>query len=156
MKFEQTRKEEFVDLSYKNEEEMATDVLEMHFIELPKFIKKNPEAKTKLEQWLWVIAGREDKIEMSKLDNPEVKKAIKLVEEIISDPNEREIIEARKMAKFNYDTGIAYAKEEGREEGKKLEKKANAKRMKELKMSDEQICQILNVNKEELKELLKD
>ena len=41
----------------------------------PKFIKKNPEAKTKLEQWLWVIAGREDKIEMSKLDNPEVKKS---------------------------------------------------------------------------------
>ena len=93
---------------------------------------------------------------MSKLDNPEVIKAIKLVEEIISDPKEREIIEARKMAKFNYDTGMAYAKEEGREEGKKLEKKANAKRMKELKMSDEQICQILNVNKEELKELLKD
>ena len=152
MKFEQTRKEEFVDLGYKNEEEMATDVLEMHFIELPKFIKKNPEAKTKLEQWLWVIAGREDKIEMSKLDNPEVKKAIELVEEIMTDPKEREIIEARKMAKFNYDTGIAYAKEEG----KKLEKKANAKRMKELKMSDEQICQILNVNKEELKELLKD
>ena len=28
--------------------------------------------------------------------------------------------------------------------------------MKELKMSDEQICQILNINKEELKELLKD
>lgn len=152
MKFEQTRKEEFVDLGYKNEEDMATDVLEMHFIELPKFIKKNPEAKTKLEQWLWVIAGREDKIEMSKLDNPEVKKAIELVEEIMTDPKEREIIEARKMAKFNYDTGIAYAKEEG----KKLEKKANAKRMKELKMSDEQICQILNVNKEELKELLKD
>ena len=93
---------------------------------------------------------------MSKLDNPEVIKAIKLVEEIISDPKEREIIEARKMAKFNYDTGMAYAKEEGREEGKKLGKKANAKRMKELKMSDEQICQILNVNKEELKELLKD
>lgn len=160
MKFEQTRKEEFVDLGYENEEEIATDVLEMHFIELPKFIKKNPEAKTKLEQWLWLIAGREDKIEMSKLDNPEVKKAIKLVEEIISDPKEREIIEARKMAKFNYDTGMAYAKEEGTkigiEEGKKLEKKANAKRMKELKMSDEQICQILNVNKEELKELLKD
>ena len=150
MKFEQTRKEEFVDLGYKNEEDMATDVLEMHFIELPKFIKKNPEAKTKLEQWLWVIAGREDKIEMSKLDNPEVKKAIELVEEIMTDPKEREIIEARKMAKFNYDTGIAYAKEEG----KKLEKKANAKRMKELKMSDEQICHILNINKEELKELL--
>ena len=158
MKFEQTRKEEFVDLGYKKEEEIATDVLEMHFIELPKFIKKNPEAKTKLEQWLWLIVGREDKVEMSKLDNPEVKKAIKLVEEIIADPKEREIIEARKMAKFNYDTGMEYAKKEGTkkgiEEGRKLEKKTNAKRMKNLKMPDEQICQILNINKEELKELL--
>ena len=87
---------------------------------------------------------------MSKLDNPEVKKAIKLVEEIMRDPKEREIIEARKMAKFNYDTSIAYAKEEG----KKLEKKKNAKKMKDLNMPDEQICQILDINKEELKKLL--
>ena len=61
----------------------------MHFIELPKFIKKNPEANTKLEQWLWLIAGREEKVKMSKLDNPEVKKAMKLVEEILSDPKEK-------------------------------------------------------------------
>ena len=150
MKFEKTRKEEYVDLGYKEEEQLATDVLEMHFIEMPKFIKKNPEIKTKLDEWLWLIAGREDKVEMSKLDNPEIKKAMKLVDEIMADPKEREIIEARKMAKFNYDTGMAHAKEEGR----KLEKKANAKRMKELKMSDEQICQILNIKTDELKELI--
>ena len=116
MKFEKTSQEEYVDIDYKKEEELATDVLEMHFIELPKFLKKNPEAKTSLEQWLWLIAGREDKVKMSKLDNPEVKKAMKLVDEIMSDPKEREIIEARAMAKFNYDSGIAYAKEQGMKE----------------------------------------
>ena len=119
MKFEKTRKEEYVDLGYKQEDEIATDVLEMHFIELPKFLKKNPEIKTKLDEWLWLIVGREDKVEMSKLDNPEVKKAMKLVDEIMSDPKEREIIEARAMAKFNYDTGVAYAKEQGIKERKK-------------------------------------
>ena len=150
MKFEKTRKEEYVDLGYKEEEQLATDVLEMHFIELPKFIKKNPEIKTKLDEWLWLIAGREDKIEMSKLDNPEVKKAMKLVDEIMADPKEREIIEARAMAKFNYDTGVAYAKEQGKKESKK----EVAKRMKELKMADEQICQILNITTDELKELI--
>ena len=124
--------------------------IEMHFIELPKFIKKNPEIKTKLDEWLWLIAGREDKIEMSKLDNPEVKKAMKLVDEIMADPKEREIIEARAMAKFNYDTGVAYAKEQGKKESKK----EVAKRMKELKMADEQICQILNITTDELKELI--
>ena len=116
MKFEKTSKEEYVDLGYKEEDQLATDVLEMHFIELPKFVKKNPEIKTKLEEWLWLIAGREDKIEMSKLDNPEVKKAMKLVDEIMADPKEREIIEARAMAKFNYDSGVAYAKEQGKKE----------------------------------------
>ena len=150
MKLEKTRKEEYVDLGYKEEEQLATDVLEMHFIELPKFIKKNPEIKTKLDEWLWLIAGREDKIEMSKLDNPEVKKAMKLVDEIMADPKEREIIEARAMAKFNYDTGVAYAKEQGKKESKK----EVAKRMKELKMADEQICQILNITTDELKELI--
>lgn len=150
MKFEKTRKEEYVDLGYKEEEQLATDVLEMHFIELPKFIKKNPEIKTKLDEWLWLIAGREDKVEMSKLDNPEVKKAMKLVDEIMADPKEREIIEARAMAKFNYDTGVAYAKEQGKKESKK----EVAKRMKELKMADEQICQILNITTDELKELI--
>ena len=150
MKFEKTSKEEYVDLGYKEEDQLATDVLEMHFIELPKFIKKNPEIKTKLDEWLWLIAGREDKVEMSKLDNPEVKKAMKLVDEIMADPKEREIIEARAMAKFNYDTGVAYAKEQGKKESKK----EVAKRMKELKMSDEQICQVLNITADKLKELI--
>lgn len=166
MRFDKTKEEEYIDLGYKEEEEIATDVLEMHFIELPKFIKKNPKAKTRLEQWLWLIAGKAEKLEMSKLDNPEVKKAMELVEEIMADPKERELYEARKMAKFNYDTAMAYANEKGMEEGIKegikegekqgirKERIKNAKKMKKLKMSDEQICDILNINKEELKSLL--
>ena len=113
MKFEKSKKEEYIDMGYKEEEEKATEVLEMHFIELPKFIKKNPEIKTKLEEWLYLIVGKEEKIKMSKLENPEVKKAMKLVEEIMSDPKEREIIEARAMAKYNYNSAVAYAKETG-------------------------------------------
>ncbi len=124
MKFEKTSQEAYVDLGYKREDELATNVLEMHFIELPKFIKKNPEIKTKLDEWLWLIVGREDKVEMSKLDNPEVKKAMKLVDEIMADPKEREIIEARAMAKFNYDSGVAYAREQGKKERIKGRKKA--------------------------------
>ena len=119
MKFEKTKQEEYVDMGYRKEDEIATDVLEMHFIELPKFIKKNAEAKTKLELWLWLIAGREDKVKMSKLDNPEVKKAMKLVEEILSDPKEREIIDAREIARLNYNSGMAEAEKSGIEKRKK-------------------------------------
>ena len=95
----------------------------MHFIELPKFINKNPERKTKLEQWLWLIVGEEGKLKMSKLDNPEVKKAMELVDEIMSDPKEREIYDARLMARFNYNSAMAYMKEKGLKEGEERGKK---------------------------------
>ena len=187
MKFEKSKKEEYIDMGYKEEEEKATEVLEMHFIELPKFIKKNPEIKTKLEEWLYLIVGKEEKIKMSKLENPEVKKAMKLVEEIMSDPKEREIIEARAMAKYNYNSAMAYAKETGRREGRKSgieerqrirnkgtvesqekqkeqkngkengrkeEKIKIAKKLQETKMTNEEICQILDISKEELNNIL--
>lgn len=128
MKFEKTKEDEYVAMGYDEEEEQATDVLEMHFIELPKFIKKNPEAKTKLEQWLWLIVGEEEKLKMSKLDNPEVKKAMELVEEIMSDPVEREIYDARLMAKFNYNSAMEYMKEEGWNKGERERKKARNER----------------------------
>ena len=128
MKFEKTKEDEYVAMGYDDEEEQATDVLEMHFIELPKFIKKNPEAKTKLEQWLWLIVGEEEKLKMSKLDNPEVKKAMELVEEIMSDPVEREIYDARLMAKFNYNSAMEYMKEEGWNKGERERKKARNER----------------------------
>ena len=53
-------------MGYKEEDRIAAKDIELHFIELPKFIKKNSEAKTKIEQWLWLITGREDKIKMGK------------------------------------------------------------------------------------------
>ena len=39
MKFEKTKENEFVEMGYKKEDELATTDLEMHFIEIPKFIK---------------------------------------------------------------------------------------------------------------------
>lgn len=59
MKFEK-KPEEYVDLGYLKEE-IATKDIEMHFIEIPKFLKKKPEVKTKLEQWMWLIVGRKSK-----------------------------------------------------------------------------------------------
>ena len=44
---------------------------------------------------------------------PEVKKAMKLVEEILSDPKEREIIDAREIARLNYNSGMAEAEKNG-------------------------------------------
>lgn len=61
MKFEKTSKEAYVDMGYGNEEEIATKYMEIHIIELKKFQKKNPDAKTKINQWLWLLAGKKEK-----------------------------------------------------------------------------------------------
>ena len=113
MKFEKTKENEFVDMGYIKEEEIATKDLEMHFIEIPKFEKKNPGANTKLEQWLWLIAGRREKIEMAKKENKEIKKAIEIIDEMSMDEKEWELYESRRLAIMDYNTGIEEAKEEG-------------------------------------------
>ena len=38
----------------------------MHFIELEKFKKKNPDCSTNLAQWLWLIEGSEEKLAVAK------------------------------------------------------------------------------------------
>ena len=75
-------------MGYQREDELATQDLEMHFIEIPKFVKKNPEANTRLEQWLWLIAGREEKLEMAKKENKEIKKAMDMIDEMSMDEKE--------------------------------------------------------------------
>lgn len=88
MKFERAKENEFIDMGYQREDEIATQDLEMHFIEIPKFVKKNPEANTRLEQWLWLIAGREEKLEMAKKENKEIKKAMDMIDEMSMDEKE--------------------------------------------------------------------
>ena len=165
MKFEKIKPNEYVDMGYKVEDENATEGLEMHFIEMPKFIKKNPGVEGKLEQWLWLISGREEKIKMAEDKNEEVKKAGILVDEMSMDPKERELYEARLMAKYNYDSGMAGAREAGIEEGiikgkkagiaegKKSKQMKIAKKMKEKGMKEEDIEEITGLSEEEIKGL---
>ena len=172
MKFDKTKENEYVDMGYKDEEELATEKLEMHFIELPKFKKKNPGVENKIEQWLWTIVGEEGKIEMAKKDNKEVEKAIKIVDEMSMNKEERELYEARLKGEFNYNTAIHVAKKEGRKEGEELGKKAGklegkiegriegkteiAKKLLSKKMPIEEIAEITGLTEEKVKELKKE
>ncbi len=68
----------------------------------------------------------------------------------------------RKGCKDGQKAGVETGKAEGRVEGREEERRANAKKMKEivdnlkeLKMSNEQICQILNITQKELEKLIK-
>ena len=127
MKFEKTKENEYVDMGYSNEEELATNDLEMHFIEIPKFEKKNPEANTKLEQWLWLLAGREEKLEMARKKNKEIDKAIDIINQMSMDEKEWNLYISRQRAIWDYNTGMRTAREKGLEEGIKEGIKEGAK-----------------------------
>ena len=69
-------------MGYKKQEEIASKYIEMHYIELPKYFKKNPSMKTKLDEWLWLFSENEEKMEMVKRKNKKVKKAMNTLEKI--------------------------------------------------------------------------
>ena len=118
---------------------------------------------------MWLISGREEKIKMAEEKNEEIKKAATLVEEISMDPKEREIYEARLMAKYNYDSGMAGARqagmeegiEKGREEGiekgiKKGQKEKQiqiAKKLKKMGMAEKEIEEATGLTEEEIQKL---
>ena len=157
MMFEETRPEEYVNMGYKIEEQMATKDIEMHFIELPKFIKKNPEVKTKLEQWLWLIVGREEKLEMAKKENKELEKAIKIIKEMSTNTEEWENFVSRQKAIINYNSGMSQAKEEGltegRKEGEKIGKMQVAKELLKHGMKSKKVQEITGLSDEEIQKL---
>ena len=153
MKFEETKPQEFIDMGYTKEDEIATKDLEMHFIEIPKFVKKNPEANTKLEQWLWLIVGREEKLEMAKKENKEIKKAMDIIDEMSMDQKEWELYESRRLAIMDYNTGMHQSREDGRKEGEKKKQLEIAKKLLNMGMKIEDIQKATNLSKEEIKKL---
>lgn len=153
MKFEKTKEKEYVEMGYKKEDEIATEDLEMHFIELPKFIKKNPGVDRKLEQWLWVISGKEEKIKMIAEKNPKVKRALTLLDQVSNDPKEQERFENRLISEYLYKSSMHGAKEAGIEEGKIKEKIEIAKEMLNKNMDIKLISQITKLSIEKIKSL---
>ena len=153
MKFEKTKPQEFIDMGYTKEDEIATKDLEMHFIEIPKFVKKSPRATTTLEQWLWLIVGREEKLKMAKKENKEIKKAMDIIDEMSMDPKEWELYESRRLAIMDYNTGMHQSREDGKEEGKKESKIEIAKNMLNEGMEIETISRLTNLTVEEIEKI---
>ena len=156
MKFEKTKEEKYVEMGYKEEQEIAIPKLEMHFIELPKFIKKNGGTKTKLEQWLWLISGREDKIKMAEKENVQLKKASEKLDKMNLTESERELYEARQMGLYLQKIGLANAEDYGFKRGTNSSKKRVLKKLLEKNMNEKDIIEILEIDEEELEKLKKE
>ena len=162
MKFEKIKKEEYVDMGYEEEQEIVTEKVEMHFIELPKFAQKNSGTKSKLEQWLWVMVGEEDKMEKAGKENKEVEKTIDELNTMNLSEEERIMYEEREKAIINYNFGMASAERHGKEEGLKEGEKKGEKRgieknknnmirnMLALKIDDNTIKKVAEITDSEL------
>lgn len=149
MKFEKTRDENYINLGYTNEEKEATDMLEMHIIELPKYRRKKGKTYTKKEQWLSLIAGGKEK-KMARLDEPKVKEALKLVEEVLADSKERDLYESRKLAKYDR----YCVRKHGIEEGKNSERRKIIKRLRKHGMSNKEISKMMEINLTEVEKVI--
>lgn len=149
MKFENSKENEKVDMGYILEEQYVTDDLEMHFIELPKFRKKNPDISSKLDQWLWLICGEEEKIKMAKNENEKIKEAKSELEKLEMSAEDRELYELRLKA-IRDEINI---RESGYIDGQNEEKTKIAKNMLKENMSIEVISKLTGLSQEEIEKL---
>ena len=100
-KFDETLPEEYVNMGYTNEEEIASKYIEFHYIELPKYKKKSLSNFTKLDQWMCIFTQNEEGMKLAEKENKEIKRAINTLDYISADPKERERHNSIIMAEYN-------------------------------------------------------
>ena len=149
LKFENSEPEKQVEMGYEKEQDLLTDRIEVHYIELKKFVKKNPKMSSKLEQWLWLIIGEEEKVKMASEKNKTIEKVVEDLDEMSADENER--LEAyKRQVNMLYDK---IEKEEWKKEGRKMEREKNAIKMLEKGIDIQTIVEITGLTVNEIERL---
>ena len=145
-------------LDKHREKEVITNI-EWWFIELPKFRTHHPDMNKKIDQWLAFIDD-EDKelVKMAEKKNDTLKKAREEMNYLTGDAAIRRLAELREIWELDYNSGIDYAKNEGRTEGLiEGEKKAKiemAKKLLELGIETDKILTATGLTQEELKKII--
>ncbi len=150
---------------YNNE--IITDKVEYHYIQLPKFIETVKEIKTDEEMWIAYISNQLDKEEKGELIR--MKKSIEeinaIVDEVMNDRDVYDALTIRELNEYDRKAALSYAKEKGEEEGRakglktgraegeRKNKIETAKKMLEMNMPKEQIIEITGLTEEELKNI---
>ena len=123
------------------DKEKITDRLEIHFIELPKFLKSKEKGNRKLRQWLEFICNkRKGEIEMAVRENEKIAKASQEWEYLRGDEAVKRMAFLREKWERDWNSGMHSAEEEGIEKGMKkgIKKgiKEGEKRGKKLKTEE--------------------
>ena len=147
---------EIVRLRRDYENQIFTDKIEMHYLQLPKFKQKCKRISNKLEEWLTFISF-ENMEELKMIENEKVKKAEEELEYLSGDEAERRIAYLRETAEIDGGFAMTAARDqgrvEGRSEGKIEEKIETAKKMLAEEMDINLIIKITGLTKDEIEKL---
>ena len=149
MKFDKTIEDEYVNMGYDEEDELASKYIEVHYIELPKFKKKELSKFTKLDQWMCIFTQNKEGIMLAEKENKEIKRAINTLDFLSKDPKERERHNSIIMAEYNRLVSEHNFFEDGKKEGK-IE---IAKKMLKEKVPIEMIEKFTELSKEEIEKI---
>ena len=154
MKFDKTIEDEYVNMGYDKEDEVASKYIEVHYIELPKFKKKELSKFTKLDQWMCIFTQNKEGIMLAEKENKEIKRAINTLDFLSKDPKERERHNSLVMAEYNRLVSQQNFFEDGKDEGKKEEKIQIAKKLLKMNMPISQIIEATELTEEEIEKIL--
>ena len=138
--------------------EKITDKLEIHFIELPKFLKSKEIGNKKLRQWLDFICNkRKGEIEMAVKENEKIAKASQEWEYLRGDEAVKRMAFLKEKWERDWNSGMHSAEEAGIEKGmkkgKREEKKEIAIKMIHEKIDEEIISKVTNLSLDEIEKL---
>ena len=147
---------EIVRLRRDYENQIFTDKIEMHYLQLPKFKQKCKRISNKLEEWLTFISF-ENMEELKMIENEKVKKTEEELEYLSGDEAERRIAYLRETAEIDRKFAMTAARDQGRAEGRsegKIEEKIEiAKKMLAEEMDINLIIKITGLTKDEIEKL---
>ena len=149
LKFEECRdKDEIVDDIEDIESKVVTVKLELHIIDLKKFNKIN-HPKGELADWLNLIIGNEEEIEMCAKRNKVIKR--------VNEENKKLSVDKDMQEQYWYEEKTLYARNTeisvAEEEGKKQKQLEIAKKMKDRNKTMEEIIELTELSKEEIEKL---
>ena len=112
---------------------------------------------TKLNQWLWLLVGREDMVKMASKENKLIENVVEDLDTMSADENERFEAFKRKVAIWESNMlkqeGLEEGEAKGRAEGRAEGKNEIAKKMKEKGIEIELIVETTGLTKEEVEAL---
>ena len=138
---------------YNNE--VITDKIEFHYIQLPKFIENVEEIKEDEEIWLAYISNQLNKKEKGELIK--MKKSIEeintIVDEVMNDRDVYNALTIRELNEYDRKAALSYAEEKGLAKGERKKQIEVAKKLLENKIDIDIIIKTTGLTKEEIENI---